>query len=365
MTEKIIVYMLIPLCEYDRFHKGEVVSYCKIGQTSAYRYSENNYLDALYNRTNNTCFPEMMIAVGYILSDKNISYVDDYVRKKLLENSNRSTLFLSSQFRIKNHERNNHNHIIVNSGNEFVYNITKSDLENLKDKLYKMNIHNFCIYDRFDIDYRKLPIYESYRYMLKNAHKDDKKLLINVDLLDICNKFIDISDRYKQEMENEMKDKEIWKDNFFKLLDLYLLKMIPNKKDLDDVKFALKHGIDSIKLFSLENENEKIENILKIIENIGLKNFDCIFGEKIIKEDVYKRKSKSEEQFEQHLIEAHNVSENEHIEDCQQPERKPHIIDKDSYQYSSKVFEDCSTSDYGNSKMPKEFFDSLKDILGF
>ena len=101
MTEKIIVYMLIPLCEYDRFHKGDVVSYCKIGQTSAYRYSENNYLDALYNRTNNTCFPETMIVVGYILSDKNISYVDGYVRKKLLENSNRSTMVFSSQFRIK------------------------------------------------------------------------------------------------------------------------------------------------------------------------------------------------------------------------------------------------------------------------
>ena len=63
-----------------------------------------------------------------------------------------------------------------------------------------------------------------------------------------------------------MKDKEIWKDNFFKLLDLYLLKMIPNKKDLDDVKFALEYGIDAIKLLSLENENEKIENILKIMD---------------------------------------------------------------------------------------------------
>ena len=60
-----------------------------------------------------------------------------------------------------------------------------------------------------------------------------------------------------------MKDKEIWKDNFFKLLDLYLLKMIPNKKDLDDVKFALKHGIDAIKLFSLENENEKNRKYFK------------------------------------------------------------------------------------------------------
>ena len=158
MTEKIIVYMLIPLREYDRFYKGEVVSYCKIGQTSAYRYSENNYLDALYTRTNNTCFPEMMIVVGYILSDKNISYVDDYVRKKLLENSNQSTMFFSSQFRIKNNERKNHNPIIVNPGNEFVYNVTKSDLENLKDKLYNMIIHKFCIYDKFDIDYCTLPI---------------------------------------------------------------------------------------------------------------------------------------------------------------------------------------------------------------
>lgn len=347
MSEKVIIYMLIPLCEYDRFHKGDVVSYCKIGQTSLNGYSDYDYLNALYNRTNNTYFPEMMISVGYIVSDKNNSYGDGYVRKKLLENSNRSTMILSSQLRIRNNERNKHNHIIVNSGNEFVYNITKSDLENLKDKLYKMNIHNFCIYDRFDIDYRKLPIYESYRYMLKNADKDDKKLLINVDLLDICNKFIDISDRYKQEMENEMKDKEIWKDNFFKLLDLYLLKMIPNKKDLDDVKFALKHGIDSIKLFSLENENERIENILKIIENIGLKNFDCIFDEKIIKEDVNKRKSKPAEQYEQHLRELNNMSK------------------KYSYQYPSMMCEDCSTADYGNSKMPKEFFDSLKDILKF
>ena len=144
-----------------------------------------------------------------------------------------------------------------------------------------------------------------------------------------------------------MKEKERWKDKFFKLLDLYLLKMIPNIKDLDDVKFALKHGIDSIKLFSLENENEKIENILKIIENIGLKDFDCIFDEKIIKEDVNKRKSKSEEQFEQHLREVNNVSK------------------KSLYQYPSMMCEDCSTADYGNSKMPKEFFDSLKDILKF
>ena len=259
MTEKIIVYMLIPLCEYDRFHKGEVVSYCKIGQTSAYRYSENNYLDALYNRTNNTCFPEMMIVVGYILSDKNISYVDDYVRKKLLENSNRSTMILSSQFRIKNNKRTN-NTIIVNSGNEFVYNVTKSDLENLKDKLYDMNIHKFCIYDKCDIDYRKLPIYESYRYMLKNKDEDDNQSFINVDLLDICNKFIDVCDRYKQEMENEMKDKEQWKEKFFKLLDLYLLNMISNKKDLNDVKFSLDYGIDAMKNFSLEQVNEGIKN---------------------------------------------------------------------------------------------------------
>lgn len=347
MSEKVIIYMLIPLCEYDRFHKGEVVSYCKIGQTSVHRYSDDDYIEALYNRTNKTYFPEMMISVGYILSDKNNSYGDGYVRKKLLENSNQSTMILSSQLCIKNNERKNHNPIIVNPGNEFVYNITKSDLENLKDKLYNMIIHKFCIYDKFDIDYCNLPIYKSYRYMLRNKDEDDKKLFINDDLLDICNKFIDISDRYKQEMENEMKDKEIWKDNFFKLLDLYLLKMIPNKKDLDDVKFALKHGIDSIKLFSLENENERIENILKIIENIGLKNFDCIFDEKIIKEDVNKRKSKSEEQFEQHLREVNNVSK------------------KSLYQYPSKVFEDCSTADYGNSTMPKEFFDSLKDILKF
>ena len=124
MTEKVIIYMLIPLCEYDRFHKGEVASYCKIGQTSVSRYSEYNYLDALYNRTNKTYFPEMMIAVGYILSDNNNSYGDGYVRKKLLENSNQSTMILSSQLCIKNHERKN-NPIIVNSGNEFVYNISK------------------------------------------------------------------------------------------------------------------------------------------------------------------------------------------------------------------------------------------------
>lgn len=347
MSEKVIIYMLIPLCEYDRFHKGEVVSYCKIGQTSVSRYSEYNYLDALYNRTNKTYFPEMMIAVGYILSDNNNSYGDGYVRKKLLENSNQSTIILSSQLCIKNNERKNHNPIIVNPGNEFVYNITKSDLENLKDKLYNMIIHKFCIYDKFDIDYCNLPIYKSYRYMLRNKDEDDKKLFINDDLLDICNKFIDISDRYKQEMEKEMKDKEIWKDNFFKLLDLYLLKMIPNKKDLDDVKFALEYGIDAIKLLSLENENEKIENILKIIENIGLKNFDCIFDEKIIKEDVNKRKSKPAEQYEQHLRELNNVSKNSLC------------------QYPSKVFEDCSTADYENSKMPKEFFDSLKEILNF
>lgn len=339
--------MLIPLCEYDRFHKGEVVSYCKIGQTSAYRYSDDDYIEALYNRTNKTYFPEMMISVGYILSDKNNSYGDGYVRKKLLENSNRSTMFLSSQLCIKNNERKNHNPIIVNPGNEFVYNITKSDLENLKDKLYNMNIHKFCIYDKFDIDYCNLPIYKSYRYMLRNKDEDDKKLFINDDLLDICNKFIDISDRYKQEMGNEMKDKEIWKDNFFKLLDLYLLKMIPNKKDLDDVKFALEYGIDAIKLLSLENENEKIENILKIIENIGLKDFDCIFDEKIIKEDVNKRKSKPAGQYEQHLRELNNMSK------------------KYSYQYPSMMCEDCSTADYGNSTMPKEFFDSLKDILKF
>ena len=141
-------------------------------------------------------------------------------------------------------------------------------------------------------------------------------------------------------MEDEMKDKEKWKDNFFKLLDLYLLKMIPDKKDLDDVKFA----IDAIKLFSLENE--KMENISKIIENIGLKNFDCIFDEKIIKEDVNKRKSKPAEQYEQHLREVNAMTK------------------KYSYQYPSKVFEDCSTADY-DSKMPKEFFDSLKDILNF
>lgn len=278
MTEKIIVYMLIPLCEYDRFHKGEVVSYCKIGQTSAYRYSENNYLDALYTRTNNTCFPEMMIAVGYILSDKNITYVDDYVRKKLLENSNRSTLFLSSQFRIKNHERKN-NPIIVNSGNEFVYNVTKSDLENLKDKLYDMNIHKFCIYDKCDIDYRKLPIYESYRYMLKNKDEDDKQSFINVDLLDICNKFIDVCDRYKQELENEIKDKEneikdkeIWKDKFLKLLNLYLLYMVQNKKDLNDVEFSLPYDIDSIKNFSLEQVNEGIKNPVIVPTQNHIKN---------------------------------------------------------------------------------------------
>ena len=139
MSEKVIIYMLIPLCEYDRFHKGEVVSYCKIGQTSVHRYSDD-YIEALYNRTNKTYFPEMMISVGYILSDKNNSYGDGYVRKKLLENSNQSTMILSSQFCIKNNERKNHNPIIVNPGNEFVYNITKSDLENLKDKLYNMII---------------------------------------------------------------------------------------------------------------------------------------------------------------------------------------------------------------------------------
>ena len=178
MTEKVIIYMLIPLCEYDRFHKGEVVSYCKIGQTSVSRYSEYNYLDALYNRTNKTYFPEMMIAVGYILSDNNNSYGDGYVRKKLLENSNQSTMILSSQLCIKNNERKNHIPIIINPGNEFVYNVTKSDLENLKDKLYNMIIHKFCIYDRFDIDYCNLPIYKSYRYMLRNKDEDDNLLKI-------------------------------------------------------------------------------------------------------------------------------------------------------------------------------------------
>ena len=92
---------------------------------------------------------------------------------------------------------------------------------------------------------------------------------------------------------------------------------------------------------------KKIENILKIIENIGLKNFDCIFDEKIIKEDVNKRKSKPAGQYEQHLRELNNMSK------------------KYSYQYPSMMCEDCSTADYGNSKMPKEFFDSLKDILKF
>lgn len=282
--ERNLVYILIPLCEYDRFYKGEIVSYCKIGQTSVYDYEcsdhlKYNYINELYNRTNVTYFPEMMIVVGYILSDKNKSYGDGYVRKKLLENSNQNIMLLSSQLRIKSNERTIDNRVIVNSGNEFVYNITKSDLENIKDKLCDMNIHKFCIYDKCDIDYRKLPIYRSYRYMVRNRDKDDKNLFANLDLLDICNKSIDISDRYKQEKENEIKEKEKWKDNFFKLLNLYLSNVIPNKKVLDDVKYALCHGTDFINLFSIEDDNEKIENILKVLENIGLKDFDCIFDE--------------------------------------------------------------------------------------
>ena len=144
-----------------------------------------------------------------------------------------------------------------------------------------------------------------------------------------------------------------------------LEKSINTKPKIVDLVYYINSLLDRNKFSTYSEFSDNLVSDYTVTMYIKKYNLSDMLSLKKRSENAYKRKSKSEEQFEQQWREAYNVPENEHIEDYQQPEHKPYIIDKSSYQYPSMVCEDCSTADYGNSKMPKEFFDSLKDILGF